>query len=202
MEHSRPWALTLVLFLSFIILASCSSRAPEPMLEEDVRAEIKQDFDLLQETSSSMVKEIDLYMAIALAIQNNRELRVNIMQSALEQGQIDITKFDMMPKLAVNAGYKSLDKDPASTSVQMNDTNTNPQALTDPNYSVSQEKITTTADVGFTWNALDFGLSYVRAGQQADRFLIAKELERKAIHNLTREVIYAYWKTLSADKLL
>ena len=74
MEHSRPWALTLVLFLSFIILASCSSRAPEPMLEEDVRAEIKQDFDLLQETSSSMVKEIDLYMAIALAIQNNREL--------------------------------------------------------------------------------------------------------------------------------
>ena len=127
------------------------------MLEEDVRAEIKQDFDLLQETSSSMVKEIDLYMAIALAIQNNRELRVNIMQSALEQGQIDITKFDMMPKLAVNAGYKSLDKDPASlTSVQMNDTNTNPQALTDPNYSVSQEKITTTADVGFTWECFRF----------------------------------------------
>jgi outer membrane protein TolC len=173
------------------------------MLEEDVRAEVKQDFELLQETSSSMVKEIDLYMAIALAIQNNRELRVNIMQSALEQGQIDITKFDMMPKLAVNAGYKSLDKDPASTSVSMENNNSNPAALGDsPAYSVSQEKTTTTADAGFTWNALDFGLSYVRAGQQADRFLIAKELERKAIHNLTREVIYAYWKTLSADKLL
>jgi outer membrane protein TolC len=173
------------------------------MLEEDVRAEVKQDFELLQETSSSMVKEIDLYMAIALAIQNNRELRVNIMQSALEQGQIDITKFDMMPKLAVNAGYKSLNKDPASTSVSMENNNSNPAALGDsPAYSVSQEKTTTTADAGFTWNALDFGLSYVRAGQQADRFLIAKELERKAIHNLTREVIYAYWKTLSADKLL
>ena len=203
MQHIRPWALTPVLFLSFTILTACSSRAPEPMLEEDVRAEIQQDFDLLQETSSSMVKEIDLYMAIALAIQNNRELRVNIMQSALEQGQIDITKFDMMPKLAVNAGYKSLDKDPASTSVSMENNNSNPAALGDsPAYSVSQEKTTTTADVGFTWNALDFGLSYVRAGQQADRFLIAKELERKAIHNLTREVIYAYWKTLSADKLL
>ena len=203
MEHSRPWAITLILFLSFIIFTSCSSRAPEPMLEENVRAEVKQDFELLQETSSSMVKEIDLYMAIALAIQNNRELRVNIMQSALEQGQIDITKFDMMPKLAVNAGYKSLDKDPASTSVSMENNNSNPAALGDsPAYSVSQEKTTTTADAGFTWNALDFGLSYVRAGQQADRFLIAKELERKAIHNLTREVIYAYWKTLSADKLL
>ena len=49
---------------------------------------------------------------------------------------------------------------------------------------------------------MDFGLSYVRAGQQANRYLISKELERKAIHNLTKEVIYAYWKTLSADELL
>ena len=45
-------------------------------------------------------------------------------------------------------------------------------------------------------------MSYVRAGQQADKYLISKELERKAIHNLTKEVIYAYWKTLSADELL
>ena len=49
---------------------------------------------------------------------------------------------------------------------------------------------------------MDFGLSYVRAGQQADKYLISKELERKAIHNLTKEVIYAYWKTISADELL
>ena len=71
-----------------------------------------------------------------------------------------------------------------------------------PSYSVSQETPSRTTDIGFTWNALDFGLSYVRAGQQADKYLISKELERKAIHNLTKEVIYAYWKTLSADELL
>ena len=66
----------------------------------------------------------------------------------------------------------------------------------------SRNTISNNYDIGFTWNALDFGLSYVRAGQQADKYLISKELERKAIHNLTKEVIYAYWKTLSADELL
>ena len=39
-------------------------------------------------------------------------------------------------------------------------------ALADnPSYSVSQETPSRTTDIGFTWNALDFGLSYVRAGE-------------------------------------
>ena len=41
------------------------------------------------------------------------------MDSALSQGQIDVVKFDMLPKLSVNAGYKVLEKHPASTSVNM-----------------------------------------------------------------------------------
>ena len=55
-------------------------------------------------------------------------------------------------------------------------------------YTTSSERRQRTGDYGFTWNALDFGLSYVRAGQQADRYLINKELERKAIQNLTRKI--------------
>ena len=56
--------------------------------------------------------------------------------------------------------------------------------------------------MGFTWNALDFGLSYIRAGQNADRYLISEENETKAAHNIVREVIRAYWSSMSADKLL
>ena len=114
----------------------------------------------------------------------------------------------MLPKLSANAGYKVLERHPASTSVTMvdetgNDANSAAAAIGDsPSYTVSQETPSNTTDIGFTWNALDFGLSYIRAGQQANRYLISKELERKAIHNLTKEVIYAYWKTLSADELL
>ena len=50
----------------------------------------------------------------------------------------------------------------------------------DPTYTVSQETPSNSYDIGFTWNALDFGLSYVRAGQQADKYLISKELRAKS----------------------
>ena len=50
-------------------------------------------------------------------------------------------------------------------------------------------------------NALDFGLSYIRAGQSADRYLIAKEIEKSA-NNIAKDVIKAYWNALSAQKLI
>ncbi len=204
---------TILMFL-FLLMGACS-QTPEPLIKEQVQLSSQEDFEYLKETSKAAPLEIDLYQAIAIAIKNNRDLRLNLMDSALSQGQINVVKFDMLPKLSVNAGYKVLEKHPASTSVSMvtekdsdgNDItgaeNTAANALGDtPSYTVSQETPSRTSDIGFTWNALDFGLSYVRAGQQADKYLISKELERKAIHNLTKEVIYAYWKTLSADELL
>ncbi|MDC3108915.1 TolC family protein [Alphaproteobacteria bacterium] len=197
----------LIFFGLVLILAACSSRTPDPLVKEDVQASSQEDYEYLKESSANAPLEIDLYDAIAIAIKNNRDLRIDIMDSALNQGQIDVVKFDMLPKLSANAGYKVLEKHPASTSVSMvaenGQENKAANALGDsPSYTVSQETPSYTNDIGFTWNALDFGLSYVRAGQQANRYLISKELERKAIHNLTKEVIYAYWKTLSADELL
>ena len=196
----------LIFFGLVLILAACSSRTPDPLLKEDVQASSQEDFEYLKQTSANAPLEIDLYDAIAIAIKNNRDLRIDIMDSALNQGQIDVVKFDMLPKLSANAGYKVLREHPASTSVSMEteggEENKSAAQIDSPSYSVSQEAVSNTYDIGFTWNALDFGLSYVRAGQQANRYLISKELERKAIHNLTKEVIYAYWKTLSADELL
>ncbi len=204
-----------IIFMSLILLVGACSQTPEPLIKEQLQLSSQEDYEYLKEKSEAAPLEIDLYQAIAIAIKNNRDLRLNLMDSALSQGQMDVVKFDMLPKLSVNAGYKVLEKHPASTSVNMaseQDSEGNDIANTenlaaaaiadDPTYSLSQQTPSNTYDIGFTWNALDFGLSYVRAGQQADKYLISKELERKAIHNLTKEVIYAYWKTLSADELL
>ena len=57
-------------------------------------------------------------------------------------------------------------------------------------------------DIGFSLNILDFGLSYIRAGQSSDRYLISRELERKAASNIKRDVVRAYWNALSANKLI
>ena len=191
----------LIFVVSTLLLISCSSRSPEPLVKSDLAKDIKSDLENITSPLANNVQEIDLYDAIAFAIKNNRDLRVKIMESALSNDQIELTQFDMLPKFAVDAGYKNLGRNPGSTSVTM--TGQEPAELaSNPSYSLSQDKSTTTTDIGFTWNALDFGLSYIRAGQNADKYLIAKEMERKAIQNITREVIYSYWQTLAADQLL
>jgi len=195
-----------IIFMSLTLLVGACSQTPEPLVKEQLQLSSQEDYEYLKENSEAAPLEIDLYQAIAIAIKNNRDLRLNLMDSALSQGQMDVVKFDMLPKLSVNAGYKVLREHPASTSVNMEtegeENKSAAQISNNPTYSLSQQTPSNTYDIGFTWNALDFGLSYVRAGQQADKYLISKELERKAIHNLTKEVIYAYWKTLSADELL
>ena len=192
------FCISLLLFL-----ASCGSRPPNAIGQDTISSQSKKDYDELKAGTENIVKEIDLYQAIAIAIKHNRNLRIQMLESALSQGQIDVVKFDMLPQFAVNAGYKHLSNFPSSTSQGITDFEAGPGELgDDPSYTTSSERRQRTGDYGFTWNALDFGLSYVRAGQQADRYLINKELERKAIQNLTREIIYAYWKTLSADTLL
>jgi outer membrane protein TolC len=54
----------------------------------------------------------------------------------------------------------------------------------------------------FSWNVLDFGLSYVRAKQLSDQALIAQERRRKAVQNLTQDVRNAWWRVEAAQRLL
>ena len=94
------------IFMSLILLVGACSQTPEPLIKEQVQLSSQEDYEYLKETSQNAPLEIDLYQAIAIAIKNNRDLRLNLMDSALSQDQIDVVKFDMLPKLSANAGYK------------------------------------------------------------------------------------------------
>ena len=107
-----------VVFIATIFIWGCS-KTPMPIVKEEVQLSSQKDLEYLKQTSEGAPLEIDLYQAIAIAIKNNRDLRLNLMDSALSQGQIDVVKFDMLPKLSINAGYKVLEKHPASTSVNL-----------------------------------------------------------------------------------
>ncbi|MEQ1714301.1 MAG: TolC family protein, partial [Hyphomicrobium sp.] len=76
---------------------------------------------------------------------------------------------------------------------------TNTQNFAD---STSQERKISVADIGFTWNMLDFGLSLVRARQAADKVLVQEEMRRKVMHRIVEDVRSAYWRTISAERLM
>ena len=135
-----------------------------------------------------------------MAIKNNKELKIKLLENALANRQIDKIKFEMLPSLAANAGYSGSDKYRTTTSANVSNADT--AGVMGTTYTTSSEKGVANQDIGFTWNALDFGLSYIKAGQSNNRYLISDEAEKKASHNIVREVIRTYWNSLSAEKLI
>ena len=194
---SRSIVISVV--ASFVITGCAVT--PEPMLKEDVKKQVEKDLSVLSEVVQPVTKAISLDEAIQRGLDHNLTKKVKVLESALSQQQLDLVYYDMLPSLTTAAGYSERNNYAASQSASYDKLTDSLTAL--PNqYAVSQEKERVTGDITFGWNILDFGLSYVRAQQQADKFLIAKEKEKKVEHNLTQEIRRAYYQAVSSQDLL
>lgn len=189
----------LTALASALWLAGCAV-TPEPIGLRAALQSGQDDQRILVEATQAPSQRISLEDAMARALLHNRERRVQMMESVMASHQLAVSRFDMLPQLAANAGYTHRDTVAASSSAVFENGQINRAA--NPTYSVSADKQSNTHNLALNWNVLDFGLSYLRANQNADRLLIAKERERKAVHNLIQEVRTAYWRAVSAQKLL
>lgn len=137
---------------------------------------------------------IGLYDAMARALKYNLESRLKVMENALAQQQLELARYDMLPKLAASAGYVGRNNVSASSSRSINNGST-----TVP-YSTSQDR--DVADLTMVWNVLDFGVSYVSAKQKSYQRWIAEERKRKVVHTILQDVRSAYWRAVAAERLL
>jgi outer membrane protein TolC len=139
---------------------------------------------------------ISLDEAMARALKYNLDQKVEIMQQALRVKELDLSHYNMLPSFVTYSGYSARDNYTGGLSLSL--------ATFQPSLqpSTSQERKLRTADVGFSWNILDFGLSYVRARQAADKAQIAEEMRRKVVHRIIEDVRTAYWRAVSADRLI
>lgn len=139
---------------------------------------------------------LTLHDAMARAVKYNLESRLKVMEEALAQRQVDLATFDMLPRMALSAGYAGRDNVSASSSESIQ---TGTQSL-EP--STSQDRDRDVADLTMVWNVLDFGVAYVSAKQQGDQRLIVHERRRKVLNTIIQDVRSAYWRALAAERLL
>ncbi|MGQ7958626.1 TolC family protein [Pseudomonas sp. SP16.1] len=139
---------------------------------------------------------LTLHEAMARAVKYNLEARLKVMEEALSQRQVDLASFDMLPRMALSAGYSGRNNVSASSSRSIE---TGSQSL-EP--STSQDRDRDVADLTMVWNVLDFGVSYVSAKQQGDQRLIVQERRRKVVHTIIQDVRSAYWRAVAAERLL
>lgn len=190
---------TLIATGIVVAISGCSI-TPNKLNSASIAETVQGDMELLAR-DQAVAGSIDLNEAIARAVLNNRDKKLKEMEAALAQGQIELVQKEMLPELTAAAGYSRRSNYAASASVNFEDGE--PESLgSDPAYSVSQNKERHSESIAFTWDVLDFGLSYVRAKQSADRYLIARERERKVVHNITQDVRASYWRAVSAERLL
>lgn len=200
-----PYGNNLSLFWRRLRIGGCAAGAacliggcvvqPQVMSGDAQAVQMRQDREAMFKGQDPLIQPITIAEAMARAISYNLDQRQKLMEEALAQHQLSLANWSMLPALTASAGYVANDTEMASSSRSIA---TEQQSLVP---STSQDKVRHTADLGTTWNVLDFGVSYFQARQQSDRTLIMKERRRKVVQNLMQQVREAYWFALGAQML-
>lgn len=180
--------------LLVLTLGACSVQ-PVPLTQNDIRSRVDADQKQLYAGQEAITQPIGFYDALARSLRYNLDYRLKLMESALATGLADVAKYDMLPQLVLSAGYRGRSNDSGGLSVGIEDR----QVSLRP--STSDERTRLLAGAEFSWNLLDFGLSYYRARQAADESLIAEERRRRVVQTIVQDVRGAYWRALGAQRL-
>ena len=181
--------------LHVLLLGGCAI-TPTPLAEGEISALAAQSIADVAKDQEPISGPVDLYEAIARALKYNLDHHVELAEHAVRERELDLAHYSLLPAIVANSGYGNRDSVNASSSKNVA---TGQQSLAT---STSQDQRLRSADATFSWNILDFGLSYVRARQAADKVLIQNELRRKIALRIVEDTRAAYWRTVSAQRLL
>jgi len=190
------WRLWSSLCIGLIVsLAGCSI-TPVKLTPEEIATRAAADHQHVSDGQEPIASPIDLYEAMARALKYNLEARVAFTHKALTETQLSLAHYNMLPRLAANAGFDGR----SNFSGGLAESLLTRRQILEP--FTSADKNIFSADLALSWNVLDFGLSYVRAQQAADDVLIAEEERRRIANRVVQEVRVAYWKAVSAERIL
>ncbi len=176
------------------LLAGCAV-TPEPLSDRELRDRAVDTAIRATAGQEPVNRPIGLHEAMARALKYNLKARIEKAEAILKLRELELTSAAQLPNLVADLDYTSRDNwDGASSRSLL----TGLQSL-EP--STSNDRQLTKSELRLSWNVLDFGLSYVRAKQAADRALIAEEKRRSAVHRLIQEVRAAFWRAVAAERL-
>ena len=156
---------------------------------------MRRDRDVMYADQEVLTEPLTFSGALARALKYNLDYRLKLMEIALSQGLLDVSRLDLLPRVVADAGYRSRNNDSGGTSIGIED------RLVSLRPSTSEERAFSTARAELSWNVLDFGISYYRAKQAADEVSIAEERRRKILQNIVQDVRSAYWRAAAAQRL-
>jgi outer membrane protein TolC len=204
-ETRKPIVRPLIPALALaMILAGCSSLKPQALEDKAVRDRAATDRVKMFDQQEPIGAPVGLNEAIARALKYNLDLRLKKMEVAVNEQLHDVSKYDMLPNVVVGAGYANRNNFAGGDSRPLYSPQGSRPDEAMPRtgaFSTSSDMSRRLNSVEFSWNVLDFGVSYYRAKQRADEYLIAEERKRRVIQTTVHDVRYAFWRALAAQRL-
>jgi outer membrane protein TolC len=189
------WSALRLTALLGVVLALGGCALPHPLTDVERLAEEDRDRIGMFGNQEPLRHPLTLHEAFARALKYNLDGRVKLIEEALSQDDLDLSRYDLLPKAYISTPFTSRNNVNASSSQSIA---TGQQSLV-PSTSTDQNDLS--ADLLISWNILDFGVSYFAARQQADRVLIGREERRKVVQILLQDVRRAFWRAASAQRL-
>lgn len=194
--HFRQKLLPLAMTVG---VAGCAV-VPIPMDDVELANYVAEKSERVVADQEPLHGPVSLYEAMARALKYNLDKRVEEMEVMLRDQQLRVAHYSKLPELVANSGYADRNNFSGGSSVEILGPKTiGAQSLTS---STSSDRDVRSADLAFSWHVLDFGLSWVRAKQAADRVLIAEENRRRVVNRIVEDVRTAYWRAVSATRLM
>lgn len=172
-------SLTVTLLFS---LSSCTIK-PVKLTKIEKSESVNESLSKLHVQNDNNFK-INLRQAIGLALRNNLEYKLQKVQQAFAYKQFDLAKTEMYPSLDMSYAYDQRNRDYVKELVDVGGDSSEAQSLIPHTIK--------TGSVLFNWNVLDLGLSYVRAKQASDRYLIVQEQRKQIASRIISQVIKNY----------
>jgi Outer membrane efflux protein len=188
-----PIALAVAISLT---LSACGTVQPVAFTPEVKKERAVVDRAKMSEDQEAIAGPLSFEDAAARALRYNLDYRLKLAEQALAMDMLDVSRYDMLPKMLIGAGWLNRNNDSGGTSVGIV---SGTQTLSP---STSSERSHSIASAELSWSALDFGMSYYRAQQRADGVLMADERRRKVIQNVMQDIRNTYWRALGAQRML
>ena len=181
--------------LSLVILATSLSGCMKIGWHQDLNRCHNAQKELAQLTPQCCdLRDATLDEFLHIAEQRNLDLMVKQQEIDFQHEIATGEKFQMIPNLFSNSEFSERNNIPGSASQSL------VPGVPPAPPSVSSEKQVKRWDFSLTWNIMDFGISYFRSRQEANREIIQMIEWNRLRQNLITDVTRNYWQAVMAQK--
>lgn len=177
----------IAIAIAFSSLTGCGV-LPKPFNEAQQQLQTQTDALALKTLSVPVSARLTSSEAVAHSLKYNLDYRVQQLEEIVANTDRSLTSLNMLPNLISTLGY--VDR-------------SNINAVLSPitgQVSTAEDKIRRLGDLKFSWNIIDFGVSYFESKQKADLVLVAVQKKRKVMQRLAKDTRKAFWRSYAVAR--